>query len=271
MASGNKNNRHHALATASDENVAVQELHWSFWAGVLFFIVVILCIISFTWHIHTRMSSAETAPVSEINISGEMPYTVNSDIENAIAHIDLGNFFNVSVDEVQQEIASLPWVYSVSVRKQWPNKLNIYVVDQQPIARWNGDFFLNHEGKAFQANAERVKHMLPAFFGPEGSENVALENFVNLNNLLDFSSLTIDELVLSERFAWQLTLNDGVLLNLGRENRVERIQRFMDIYPQIKRNAQKEQVVDYVDLRYDTGLAVGWKPAAITQRANSNA
>lgn len=250
-----------------DENVPK---HWSFWLGVLFFISVIIGIAVFAWHVHSRMSAQESAPVSQINISGEMPYTIESDIENAIDHIDLGNFFNVSVDDIQQEIATLPWVYSVSVRKQWPNKLNIYVVDQTPIARWNGDFFLNKEGKAFQANSSRVKHDLPAFFGPEGSETLALENFTNLNNLLYFSSLNIDELVLSERFAWQLTLNDGVLLNLGRENRVERIQRFMDIYPQIKRNAQKKQVVDYVDLRYDTGLAVGWKSAVIKKRVNGN-
>ena len=66
-------------------------------------------------------------------------------------------------------------------------------------------------------------------------------------------------MVLSERFAWQLILNDGVTLDLGRENRVERIQRFMDAYPQIKINKKKNQQVDYIDLRYDTGLAVGWK------------
>ena len=68
------------------------------------------------------------------------------------------------------------------------------------------------------------------------------------------------------------------MLNLGREERVKRVQRFMDIYPLIKthleqqakqhkkqkNNSEKElkQAVDYIDLRYDTGLAVGWKSVA---------
>lgn len=255
------------------ENLATEEapLHWSFWVGVTFFVAVIIGILAFSWHIHSRMSAAETAPVSVVNIAGEMPYTIMQDIETAIEPVDLGNFFTVNVDDIQERISNLPWVYSVSVRKLWPNELSIYVVDQRPVARWNGDFFLNHEGNAFQAQSQRVKHHLPAFFGPEGSENVALENFNSLNKLLSFSELQIDELMLSERFAWQLTLNDGVLLNLGRENRVKRIQRFMDIYPQIKGSASAEQQVDYVDLRYDTGLAVGWKPAVLTQRVNDNA
>ena len=97
-------------------------------------------------------------------------------------------------------------------------------------------------------------------------ELIALENFVNLNKLLDFSELAIDELVLTERFAWQLILNDGVTINLGRDNRVERIQRFMDIYPEIKLQKKEGQQVDYVDLRYDTGLAVGWKTANNKER-----
>ncbi len=81
-----------------------------------------------------------------------------------------------------------------------------------------------------------------------------------MSKLLKFSQFTIAELVLSERFAWQLTLNDGVTLNLGRENRIERVQRFMDVYPQIMQNKAADQQINYVDLRYDTGLAVGWKP-----------
>lgn len=233
-----------------------------FWLSVGFFVCVIISLLWFSWHIHSSMSGTEKVPVSVLTINGEMPYTVKQDIEQAITHVDLGNFFTVDVDEIREHIADLPWVYSVSVRKQWPDELSIYVVDQSPIARWNGDFFLNHEGQAFQADSNRVKHVLPAFFGPEGSENIALENFISLNKLLDFSLLSIDELVLSERHAWQLTLNDGVLLNLGRESRVARIQRFMDIYPLIKKKAEKNQQVDYVDLRYDTGLAVGWKDSA---------
>jgi cell division protein FtsQ len=213
------------------------------------------------------MSSQESSPVTSIVIAGEMPFTIRADIETAIDEINLGNFFNVDVNDIQEKVAGLPWVYSVSVRKKWPNELKIYVVDQTPIALWNGDFLINEYGKAFQADTQRLTHALPAFFGPEGSENIALDNFIDLSKLLRFSDLSIDELVLSERHSWQLTLNDGVMLNLGRENKIERVQRFMDVYPQIIKTKKENQQVDYVDLRYDTGLAVGWKAAEKKQRA----
>lgn len=249
-----------------NENYAT-ELHWSFWLGVTFFVLVIVAIFSLSWFVNKRLSSDESALVTSVVISGEMPYSNKHDIEQAIDAVNLGNFFKLDVNEIQQKVVSLPWVYSVSVRKKWPNELKIYVVDQHPIAIWNGNFFINNSGQAFQAMMSRVAHHLPSFYGPEGTEKIALKNYRDLNRLLQFNQLAIDELLLSERFSWQLTLNDGVTLNLGRENRVERIQRFMHIYSDIKHNSKGGHQVGYVDLRYDTGVAVGWKPSTIKKRA----
>jgi cell division protein FtsQ len=259
------NNKQTSLRTAVTEQQ--EALHWSFWLGVSFFVLVIVTIFSFSWYLNNKISSEESTPVTSIVIGGEMPFTIRQDIEVAIEQVNLGNFFNVDVNEIQEKVAELPWVYSVSVRKKWPNELKIYVVDQTPIALWNGDFLINQYGKAFQADITRLNIGLPAFFGPEGSEDIALANFVNLSKLLKFSELSIDELLLTERHSWQLTLNNGVMLNLGRENKIERVQRFMDVYPQIIKTKKENQQVDYVDLRYDTGLAVGWKTAEKKQRA----
>lgn len=252
----------------------------AFWLGVVFFVLVLVAIVVIGWRIQHNVAAEEAVPVTSIVIDGEMPYSVRADVEEAIANVNLGNFFQLNVDQIHRQVEALPWVKSVSVRKQWPNQLNIYVVDQTPVAMWNGDFLLNVDGQAFQADISRVRHGLPAFYGPEGSELTALENYHNLNQLLGFAELAIDELLLTERFSWQLTLNDGVVLNLGRENRVERIQRFIDVYPQIKQHQAaltlaakskkkgrsqelpKVPQIDYIDLRYDTGLAVGWQQSS---------
>ena len=251
--------------SATEQKSQVASL--SFAAGLTFFICVLVSLVSLSWWLTQHFIGQESAPVTSIIIAGEMPYSERNDILTAIDNVDMGNFFQVDVNEIQASVLSLPWVYSVAVRKQWPNELKIYVVDQRPVALWNGDFLINQQGQVFQADKDRLKHYLPSFFGPEGSELLALENYLNISELLEFKSLAIDELVLSERFSWLLTLDDGVTLNLGREERVERIQRFMDIYPIIKAQLkakkitekQQNQAVDYIDLRYDTGLAVGWK------------
>jgi len=258
----------------TNQSTTVDQQALSFGLGLAFFICVFIGLISIAWWLTNKLIGQENLPVNSVVISGEMPYTKREDVLASMNNINLGNFFQVDVNELQSQVSALPWVYSVAVRKQWPNEVKIYIVDQTPVALWNGDFLLNQFGKAFQANTSVLKQALPHFYGPEGSELLALENFINLNDLLEYRDLAIDELVLSERFSWQLTLNDGVMLNLGREERVKRVQRFMDVYPLIKthleqqpkqkKNSKKQlkQAVDYIDLRYDTGLAVGWKSVA---------
>lgn len=248
----------------TDNTETTNKINISFWAGVVFFAVVIGSISVFGMFISEKLSEDESAPVTSLVISGEMAFTNKSDIEAVIEHINFGNFFKVDVNKVQEMVKTLPWVYSVSVRKQWPNELKIYVVDQAPIAQWNEDSYINVYGEVFQTGIHNLTTGLPDFFGPEGTENIALSNYKDLNDLLKFGGFKISELVLTERYAWQLTLESGVTLNLGRENRVERVQRFMDAYPYIE---LKEDVqINYVDLRYDTGFAVGFKSIDTNER-----
>ena len=109
---------------ATTANESQQTVHWSFWLGLGFFIAVIIGLVSFSTYFFNEMSKDEKVPVTSITVKGEMPYTRNADIEQALDTINLSNFIQLDVNEVRTLIAKLPWVYSVSVRKQWPNALN---------------------------------------------------------------------------------------------------------------------------------------------------
>ena len=80
-----------------------------------------------------------------------------------------------------------------------------------------------------------------------------------MQGLLDFSQLVIQELSLSERYAWDIKLRSGISLRLGRTEFMDRLQRFIDVYPVL---LKQDKTIDYVDLRYDTGFAVGWKASS---------
>lgn len=75
--------------------------------------------------------------------------------------------------------------------------------------------------------------------------------------MLAVNRFNLVSLALSERFAWQLWLDNGIRLNLGREDKAQRVQRFIDVYPRLEKPEGAQ--VDAIDLRYDTGLAVSWK------------
>ena len=72
--------------------------------------------------------------------------------------------------------------------------------------------------------------------------------------------LTVSRLVQDERLGWQLTCGNGVEINLGRKLIKERLQRLVNIYPQVL--AERGAEIKAVDLRYSNGFAVRWAPGA---------
>ncbi|MFT6992228.1 MAG: cell division protein FtsQ [Paraglaciecola sp.] len=231
-----------------------------FYIGLAFFISLLMVLAYSLVKLNVWLEDEQQAPVQDIIVSGDRKFIDDQQIEVLIKQSQPGSFFELDVNQTHQTVEALPWVYRASVRKRWPSGLEIFVVEQQPAAIWNGDMLLNQYGDAFDAQISSVdlnsKITLPNLYGPGGSEQTALQGYRNMQSLLETSNLYIVEMFLSERFAWNVQLNNGIKLNLGRTEFIDRLQRFVDLLPLI---SQQDREVDYVDLRYDTGLAVGWK------------
>ena len=225
-----------------------------FYSGVLFLLAVVASLVYGSIVVRDWLKDEQRMPVQVIDFSGQYEHISIARLERKIRKSQPGSFFELDVNEVFRLIEAQPWVYRASVRKQWPNRLKIYLVEQQPVARWNDDMLLNPYGDTFES--EGITLSLPQLFGPGGSEKTALEGYNAMKSLLATSSMSIADLSLSERFAWQLQLTSGIKLNLGRKEFIDRLQRFIDVFPLL---SKQDKPVKYVDLRYDTGLAVGWQ------------
>jgi cell division protein FtsQ len=223
------------------------------WAGVLFLLLVISGVVFGGMKANQYLHDEQQMPVQVIDFSGDYQHIDITKLERLIRKAQPGSFFALDVNDVFELVEAQSWVYRASVRKKWPNTLKIYLVEQQAVAKWNEDLLLNPYGDTF--NDEGVEIDLPRLYGPGGSEKTALEGFNSMHALIGTTNMAIDELSLSERFAWQVQLENGIRLNLGRQDFIDRLQRFIDVYPLL---AQQEKAVRYVDLRYDTGVAVGW-------------
>jgi cell division protein FtsQ len=227
-----------------------------FLGGMVFLALLITALVYGAVQLSIWLEDEQRAPVQKIVISGQRQFLDDQEIKSLIRTSQPGSFFNLDVEQAHQDVEAMPWVNRASVRKRWPNGLEIYVVEQVPAATWNGDLLLNQAGDVFQAFMNDSKIDLPSLFGPGGSEQTALQGYLAMRSLLGAVDFEISELFLSERFAWNLRLSNGIKLNLGRTEFIDRLQRFIDLYPLLN---EQERAVDYVDLRYDTGLAVGWK------------
>ena len=241
------------------DSVSPSKSKSAIWGGVAFLILVLSGIVFGAIKANQYLFDEQQMPVQVIDFSGSYQHVDITKLERLIRQAQPGSFFALDVNDVFELLESQPWIYRASVRKKWPNVLKIYLVEQTPVAKWNEDLLLNPYGDTF--NDEGVELDLPRLYGPGGSEKTALEGYNAMHALIATTEMAIDELSLSERFAWQVQLDNGIKLNLGRQEFIDRLQRFIDVYPLLM---QQEKAVKYVDLRYDTGVAVGWNDGSTT-------
>lgn len=241
-------------------------------AGIIFLSAVLLTVFIGGWIVVNWMEDAQRLPLSRLVVTGERHYTRNDDIRQSILALGPpGTFMTQDVNIIQQQIERLPWIKQASVRKQWPDELKIHLVEYVPIARWNDQHMVDAEGNAFSVPADRTgKQILPMLSGPEGSEGEVLQGYRAMGDVLAKDKFTLKEAAMTARRSWQVTLNNGVRLNLGRDDTMKRLSRFVELYPVLQQQGQVDgKTVSYVDLRYDSGAAVGWQPAPV-QEPNPN-
>ncbi|WP_029684622.1 cell division protein FtsQ [Tatumella saanichensis] len=240
--------------------------------GVIFLLVVLGTMVLGGAMVLKWMDDASRLPLSKLVVTGQTHYTTNDDIRQAILSLGPpGTFMSQNVDVIQQQIERLPWIKQVSVRKQWPDELKIHLVEYVPVARWNDQNVVDADGVSFRLPvSSNGQQSMPMLYGPEGSEKEVMAGFYQMSDTLKASKVTLKAASMTARRSWQLVTSDGMKIELGRDETMKRLQRFIDLYPVLLRQAQTDnKQIGYVDLRYDSGAAVGWV-AAPADPKNSN-
>lgn len=189
------------------------------------------------------------------------PRQVPMELIRRVVHEQVGgNFFTVDLDRTRRAFEQLPWVRKASVRRKFPWSLEVEVEEHVALAHWNGTALVNTYGEIFNAGTEQE---LPAFIGqPETSVQVA-EMYGELSVALQPLQQQIAQLSLSPRFAWQVRLGNGMVLELGREQMQQRLARFVKVYPYSL--ATLAHALVHVDLRYRNGFAAYLPDGAAVQ------
>lgn len=236
-------------------------VRWQFWLGFSFFISVVVGAITGTVWLYYLAMDANEVPLKRLVVQGELHYLDRAEVREALAGRELGSFFSADVNVIRQHLEAHPWVAQASVRKEWPDVLRVFVVEQQPLGHWNEhkrpNALVTSAGTVFEVDKTEIDVLLPKLTGPEHAVKETVEQYQQVHELLELNGHTVVALTLTERFAVDVELMSGIKLRIGREGLLERVQRFIDMFPTIIRH--KTQPIDYVDLRYDTGVAVAWK------------
>lgn len=196
-------------------------------------------------------------PIERVVVTGDLKHVDREALKSMINVSLEGGFLWQDLQSMREPLEALPWVHRVVVRRQWPDSIEVRVVEQRPIARWGDRALLNHAGEVFEpASLEQVP-ALPRLAGPEGAHSLMMQRYLQVQQSLQRPGLKVVALEMDARGAVVATLADGSELLFGRGALAEKLDRFNILYA--RRLAGKGELPARVDLRYSHGAAVAWR------------
>ena len=200
-------------------------------------------------------------PVRVISMDGAFQRVSPGQIEKAVAPFSRTGFMSADLDDIQRAIESLPWVEHARIARHWPNSLHVTVIEQTAAARWGESGLLNTRGELFVRQATHVPAELPRLSGPEGTEAQVAQRYLGVQGRMLEAGMRIAALRLDARGAWEMDLDSGVTVRLGRRDVDDRIERFIHTASVVISHRLNE--ITYVDMRYSNGFAIGWRNPAV--------
>ena len=208
--------------------------------------------------------------IKSVEVAGNLKILDKEQLQPAIEEFTKTNLYLLDAKSLEKELENNPWVHSASMTRIWPDKLVIKIHEQKPVALWGENKMLAENGKIIDAKLAANKlptgrDALPTLYSPHDNGRNMASGFLKIRQWMKGFPLKVVEFKEDMRGSWQVTLENGIVLKIGREHQKKRLRRFMVGYQE-----SLEKIINtikVVDLRYTNGFAVKWKKGLSRNRS----
>jgi cell division protein FtsQ len=193
-------------------------------------------------------------PVRMIEVQGELHHHSSQQLRQTLVERLNGGFLTADLADLKRAAEELAWVGGASIRRVWPDRLQVRVNEHKPVARWKGDGLVTADGVVFRPSTGTIPAGLPMLEGDEQRAPELVQRYLQWRDQLMLAGHLIDTLAVDARGAWRVGLVSRARLELGNSDIEERLARFIGAAPQLDAAGRAE----VVDLRYSNGFAVRW-------------
>jgi cell division protein FtsQ len=194
-----------------------------------------------------------------IEVVGDLRHVSRATIRSALAGRLAGNFFTMRLGQARAAFESIPWVASASVRRVWPDRLVVRLVERRAVGVWSDGRVLSDAGQLFDGNPDEAQldGAQIEFSGPPRFAGAAVARLQELAPALAQLQAGVAAVDISDRASWTVRTSGGQVLDLGRDEPpgsvLGRLVAVAQTYPSVV--AQLGGPPGRIDARYNNGFA----------------
>jgi cell division protein FtsQ len=231
--------------------------------------LMVIVVTGFVFAVYEGVNWLQAQPVERVVMTGDFTHVDEQQLTEQVKPFLKAGFVAVDLVAIREQLEKTPWIYAAQVERRWPGTLLVEITEQQAIARWGKNGLLNHRGQLFVPEKIQLNERLPLLAGPDGSEEIVMQQFGEFADVLGQKSLFLLGLYLNERGSWQAIISNDVAsadvsVMLGREQMMEKMHRLVNVYQQYLKAEFTR--IQRIDMRYNNGLAVAWRKIVEQQK-----
>ncbi len=220
-------------------------------------LMVLLCAFAgFAYFVSEPIAKLLERPLKSVAVEGRFQYFPKERAMELIAAEIDGDFLQLQLEDLKAVLQADPWVENVYLSRRWPDTLVVKVAEQQPIARWDANGFLNQRGEIIRVKEVDKLLGLPWLQGNEINAREIMQQYQDLSTLLRARGLEISILSCDNKKSWRITLKNDVEIAIGRDQVMEKMRRFVTVYDNFLNGVWAD--VKSIDVRYTNGVSVRW-------------
>jgi len=196
-------------------------------------------------------------PVTEVELTGELARVNQSRLRKRVQENISGGLLTMDMASLDSAVQELDWVYRAEIKKRWPQRLVVNVIEERPVARWGEIGYLAESGMLVKSPLFSDLDDLPVFDVQVNAPHRTLEIFYDIYAAMMVTGVGIRELRQSEFGSWSMVMENGSHIILGKENLMTRMHRVIHTWQRL--SAEHINELEAIDARYSNGVAVKYR------------
>ncbi|MBV7435178.1 cell division protein FtsQ/DivIB [Cardiobacteriaceae bacterium TAE3-ERU3] len=248
---------------SSKSAVSVPRDRHPLWLGLLAIseaMLILLLVVGIAvalYFAYQRLTKQAFFPLRRVIIAEPLRYGSADDVAAAVNRAGEPDLMHVDVQELAKNISDISWVSDAVVEKRWPDSVYVRLQERFPVVRWGGQY-LDKDAVRFSLPNPPAQEALFPVMGPDGYEGKVLARYREMEPWLLGQQVPMNGIRLDPRLIWHIDLPGDIDVILGRDDLNNRLKKLAMVYKRVV--VPYEAYIDAVDLRYQDGFSVRWKP-----------